>query len=84
MFKRYAWNMDWTRHAYVLYELQPDEGAQPKEVLAVDVSAAQDLVKFMNDYGHLRPTIDTKVRDEDVKMMNRLMDIIEKKVPGGA
>jgi hypothetical protein len=38
----------------------------------------------MNDYGHLRPTIDTKVRDEDVKMMNRLMDIIEKKVPGGA
>lgn len=42
--------------------------------------AAFKLIDYMSKSGHISPTLDEKVRKEDLKITHRLLDIMEEKI----
>lgn len=63
-----------------------DEGAIADIELALDIDDANipSLVQALEDAGLLIPRIDYRVRTNDVKTINRLIDVLRQVMPRGA
>ena len=63
-----------------------DEGTMADIELALDIEDANipSLVQALEDAGLLIPRIDYRVRTDDVKTINRLIDVLRQVMPRGA
>ena len=41
------------------------------------------LIPYLDNSGYLQPKLDTKLRDEDLKITHRLLDLLDKSIGGG-
>ncbi|TDX44315.1 hypothetical protein [Orenia marismortui] len=60
--------------------IAPDEIDNRKPDVVINQEQAHKLVKFMEKQGFLHQTVDDKVRNEDLKITHRLLDIMESKL----
>ncbi len=78
------WFTNLMKRRFEWYPQIVDDGAVREPTISVPIDEAQALVEFMIKEGHVKPRLfDNGVRQDDLKLMNRLIDVIEQKVPGG-
>lgn len=90
MEKRYhdgRWFLSNTRNAWCY--LKPgyyEPGVEPGSEAFLHQINAQEiemLIKALDEAGWIKPRLDDRLRTEDLKITHRLLDIIDKKLPGG-
>jgi len=69
-----------------IVHLKPGEYEEPYQLTAEDCDiiiphmAIQSLISFLDEQGYIKPKMDNQSRGEDVKIINRLLDLCEKKI----
>jgi hypothetical protein len=53
-----------------------EEFVEAEPAVRVPHDAVEPLIKFLNDNGYLKPRLDDRVRTDDVKIINRLIDLL--------
>ena len=57
-----------------------EEGELREPQLQLDNQKLYLLIEALDKNGDLRPRLDDKIRQEDLKLMNRLMDLLDKTI----
>uniref|UniRef100_A0A6M3J9I5 Uncharacterized protein n=1 Tax=viral metagenome TaxID=1070528 RepID=A0A6M3J9I5_9ZZZZ len=60
-----------------------ESGDMPDIDKTIDMREVQQLIVALDEEGWIKPRLDERLRTEDLRITHRLMDIIEKKLPGG-
>ena len=60
-----------------------DVGEMPETELEIDAEDIRKLITALDEEGWIKPRLDERLRSEDLKIINRLLDIIEKKLRSG-
>ena len=68
---RDAWVMTCGR-AYLFTE-------KPDELYAIQASEIHKLIKALDEQGWIKPRLDERLRQEDLKITHRLLDLLERK-----
>ena len=46
----------------------------------IDTNHLSSLIEFLDKEGYIKPRLDTRLREEDLKITHRLLDLLEKEV----
>lgn len=79
------WYMNILKRRFEWYPFtEVEDGSERQPTLSVPYEEAQKLVEYMTENGHVKPRLfDQEIRKEDLNLMNRLIDVMEQKIPGG-
>jgi len=56
-----------------------EEGVKLEPTITVDVEAVRQLISALDEAGWIVPRLDVRLREEDLKITHRLLDLLEKR-----
>lgn len=68
-------------HQFAIVHTRPgeyEEGVISEIDISIPENLIHSLVQFLFDNGHIRPIQDNQTRAEDIKIIHRLLDVIQK------
>ncbi len=65
-----------------LYEVNAMRPEVVEGSVVLDTYQLETLIRFLDEQGYIKPRLDERLRVEDLKITHRLLDLLEKKLPG--
>ena len=59
-----------------------EEGERDEPTLRIPLRSLPKLVQWLDENGYIKPRFDTRLRDEDLKITHRLLDLLEVRAEG--
>jgi len=59
-----------------------DEAEYPQPVVILPGDAIPELINKLDELGYIKPRLDTRLREEDLKITHRVLDLLEQAIGG--